>query len=117
MVHDIPVNVVPRRLWSEYTEPDALDPDVISYFLIGKTNSGSFKNIYLQISVYFPQLRLMKSIVERMKNLANMATLTITAEGSLTLTVETDAVSVTSHFDDLHVEKQSRCKFRKFACS
>nr|CAG4637577.1 EOG090X0TJE [Ceriodaphnia reticulata]SVE73374.1 EOG090X0TJE [Ceriodaphnia reticulata] len=85
VVHDIPVNVVPRRLWNDYAEPDALDPD---------------------ISVYFPQLRLMKSIVERMKNLANMATLHITAEGLLTLTVETDAVSVTSHFDDLHVEKQ-----------
>lgn len=54
-----------------------------------------------------PQLRLMKCIVERMKNLANMATLNITAEGLLTLTVETDTVSVTSHFDDLYVEKQS----------
>nr|CAG4651558.1 EOG090X0TJE [Simocephalus serrulatus]SVE94683.1 EOG090X0TJE [Simocephalus serrulatus] len=85
VVHDIPVNLVPRRLWSDYTEPDAMDPD---------------------ISVHMPQLRLLKSIVERMKNLANMATLHITAEGSLTLTVETDTVSVTSHFDYLHVEKQ-----------
>ena len=55
-----------------------------------------------------PQLRLMKSIIERMKNLANMATLHITSEGLLTLTVETEAVSVTSHFDNLHVEKQSK---------
>lgn len=54
-----------------------------------------------------PQLRLMKSIIERMKNLANMATLHVTSEGLLTLTVETEAVSVTSHFDNLHVEKQS----------
>nr|CAG4649911.1 EOG090X0TJE [Scapholeberis mucronata]SVE94058.1 EOG090X0TJE [Scapholeberis mucronata] len=85
VVHDIPVNVVPRRLWNDYAEPEVLDPDV---------------------SVYMPQLRLMKCIVERMKNLANMATLSITAEGLLTLTVETDTVSVTSHFDDLYVEKQ-----------
>jgi len=49
----------------------------------------------------------MKNIVERMKNLANMATLHVTAEGLLTLTVETDTVSVTSHFDDLHVERKS----------
>lgn len=55
-----------------------------------------------------PQLRLMKSIIERMKNLANMATLHVTSEGLLTLTVETEAVSVTSHFDNLHVEKQSK---------
>ena len=49
----------------------------------------------------------MKNIVERMKNLANMATLHVTAQGLLTLTVETDTVSVTSHFDDLNVEKNS----------
>lgn len=61
-----------------------------------------------------PQLRLLKSIVERMKNLANMATLHITAEGSLTLTVETDTVSVTSHFDYLHVEKQSMSRLVYF---
>jgi len=84
VVHDIPVTVVPRRLWSEYAEPEATDPD---------------------IAVHLPHLRLMKNIVERMKNLANMATLHVTAQGLLTLTVETDTVSVTSHFDDLNVEK------------
>jgi len=36
-----------------------------------------------------------------------MATLHVTSQGSLTLTVETDTVSVTSHFDDLHVENNS----------
>nr|CAG4642273.1 EOG090X0TJE [Eurycercus lamellatus] len=54
VVHDIPVNLVPRRLWLEYSEPDPVDSD---------------------ISLHFPQLRLMKSIVERMKNLANMESL------------------------------------------
>nr|CAG4647633.1 EOG090X0TJE [Megafenestra aurita]SVE92833.1 EOG090X0TJE [Megafenestra aurita] len=85
VVHDIPVNLVPKRLWNDYAEPEVMDPD---------------------LSVFMPQLRLMKSIVERMKNLANMATLHITSEGALILTVETDTVSVSSHFDGLHVEKQ-----------
>jgi len=40
-----------------------------------------------------------------------MATLHVTAQGVLTLTVETDAVSVTSHFDDLHVDKNSTAFF------
>nr|CAG4643689.1 EOG090X0TJE [Ilyocryptus agilis] len=84
VVHDIPVNLVPRRLWLDYSEPDAVDAD---------------------ISVQLPQLRLMKSVVERMKNLANMATMHITTQGLLTLTVETDSVSVASHFDGLHVDK------------
>jgi len=50
----------------------------------------------------------MKNIVERMKNLANMATFHVTSEGSLTLTVETDVVCVTSHFDELEVEKKGK---------
>jgi Hus1-like protein len=53
----------------------------------------------------------MKNIVERMKNLTNMATFHVTSEGSLTLTVETDMVSVTSHFEDLHVEKSSKLTY------
>ena len=61
-----------------------------------------------QVSVQLPQLRLVKNIVERMKNLASMATFHVTSQGSLTLTVETDTVSVTSHFEDLHVEKHSK---------
>nr|CAG4650706.1 EOG090X0TJE [Sida crystallina] len=86
IVHDIPVSIIPRRHWYEYTEPETPNAN---------------------ISVHLPQLRLMKYIVERMKNLANMATFHVTAQGSLTLTVETDTVSVTSHFDDLHVEKNT----------
>nr|CAG4648466.1 EOG090X0TJE [Moina brachiata]SVE93436.1 EOG090X0TJE [Moina brachiata] len=85
IVHDVPVLLIPRRLWSEYVEPEPVDPD---------------------ISTHLPHLRLLKSIVERMKNLANMATITITVQGSMTITVETDMVSVTSHFEDLHVDKQ-----------
>ena len=29
VVHDIPVNLVPRRLWNDYAEPGVVDPDVI----------------------------------------------------------------------------------------
>nr|CAG4636744.1 EOG090X0TJE [Eubosmina coregoni]SVE70241.1 EOG090X0TJE [Eubosmina coregoni] len=83
VVHDIPVNLVPKRLWIEYAEPDPVVAD---------------------ISVQLPQLRLLKSIVDRFKNLANMALVHITSQGHLTLTVETDSVSVTSHFEDLYVD-------------
>lgn len=64
-------------------------------------------NFHLQIAVQIPHLRLFKSIVDRFKNLANMAMLKVNSEGQLTLTVETDQVSVTSHFDELSVEKHS----------
>ena len=104
------MNLVPRRIWNDFAEPEAMDPDVciLEAFTDGPNLFTTFKIVHsLQISVYMPQLKLMKSIIERMKNLANMGTLHITSEGLLTLTVETDTVSVTSHFDDLYVEKHS----------
>ena len=64
-------------------------------------------NFHLQIAVQISHLRLFKSIVDRFKNLANMAMLKVNSQGQLTLTVETDQVSVTSHFDELSVEKHS----------
>ena len=42
-----------------------------------------------------------------------MASINITAQGVLTLTVEADAVSVTSHFDDLHVDKYSKTMIKE----
>ena len=67
-----------------------------------------FATFHFQIALQIPHLRLFKSIVDRFKNLANMALLKVTSEGQLTLTVETDQVSVTSHFDELSVEKHSK---------
>lgn len=114
-MHDIPVTVVPRRLWSDYLEPETIDPDVgHKYCHINIRVCKSFPPFLFQIAVHLPHLRLLKNIVERMKNLANMVTLHVTSEGLLTLTVETDTVSVTSHFDDLHVEKNSNSAEKYF---
>ncbi|XP_010706521.1 checkpoint protein HUS1 [Meleagris gallopavo] len=50
VTHDIPVRVIPRRLWNDFREPSVPDFDV---------------------SIYLPALKTMKSIVERMKNISN----------------------------------------------
>ncbi|XP_009977005.1 PREDICTED: checkpoint protein HUS1-like, partial [Tauraco erythrolophus] len=50
VTHDIPVGVIPRRLWNDFREPSVPDFDV---------------------SIYLPVLKTMKSVVERMKNLSN----------------------------------------------
>lgn len=34
VVHDIPVNLVPKRLWNDYAEPEVMDPDVSIYFIV-----------------------------------------------------------------------------------
>ncbi|KAL5010696.1 hypothetical protein ScPMuIL_013001 [Solemya velum] len=80
VVHDIPVYVVPRRLWPEYEEPKLPDFDV---------------------SIVMPQLKLLRNIVDKMKNLSNYVALSANQNGEMKLMVETDMVSVSTHFRDL----------------
>lgn len=46
MVHDIPVNLVPRRLWLDYSEPDQVDADVNSFLVYSKCIYDRFKHIF-----------------------------------------------------------------------
>ncbi|XP_025003370.2 checkpoint protein HUS1 isoform X2 [Gallus gallus] len=80
VTHDIPVRVIPRRLWNDFREPVVPDFDV---------------------SIYLPVLKTMKSIVERMKNLSNYIVIEANLSGEMNLKIETDVVSVTTHFKDL----------------
>uniref|UniRef100_A0A8C3KDI4 Checkpoint protein n=1 Tax=Calidris pygmaea TaxID=425635 RepID=A0A8C3KDI4_9CHAR len=80
VTHDIPVGVIPRRLWNDFREPRVPDFDV---------------------SIYLPALKTMKSVVERMKNLSNSIVIEANLSGEMNLKIETDLVSVTTHFKDL----------------
>ncbi|KAM3593643.1 uncharacterized protein V6R79_017771 [Siganus canaliculatus] len=80
VTHDVPVDVIPRRLWSEFQEPDVPDFDV---------------------SIYLPPLKTMKNVVDRMKNLSNFLVMEANLSGDMNLKIQTDLVSVTTHFKDL----------------
>ncbi|XP_068252695.1 checkpoint protein HUS1 isoform X5 [Nyctibius grandis] len=80
VTHDIPVGVIPRRLWNDFREPSVPDFDV---------------------SIYLPALKTMKSVVERMKNLSSSIVIEANLSGEMNLKIETDLVSVTTHFKDL----------------
>ncbi|KAM4689175.1 checkpoint protein HUS1 isoform 1-T4 [Discoglossus pictus] len=80
VTHDIPVSVIPRRLWNEFREPSVPEFDV---------------------SIYLPALKTMKSVVERMKNLSNFIVFEANRNGEMNLKIETDLVSVSTHFKDL----------------
>uniref|UniRef100_A0A8U8B7C7 Checkpoint protein n=1 Tax=Geospiza parvula TaxID=87175 RepID=A0A8U8B7C7_GEOPR len=80
VTHDIPVGVIPRRMWNDFREPSVPDFDV---------------------SIYLPVLKTMKSVVERMKNLSNFIVIEANLSGEMNLKIETDLVSVTTHFKDL----------------
>nr|XP_057916231.1 checkpoint protein HUS1-like isoform X2 [Doryrhamphus excisus] len=80
VTHDVPVDVIPRRLWHEFKEPSMPDFDV---------------------SIYLPHLKTMKNVVDRMKNLSNFLVMEANMSGEMNLKIETDLVSVTTHFKDL----------------
>ncbi|KAL3871154.1 hypothetical protein ACJMK2_039171 [Sinanodonta woodiana] len=80
VVHDVPVSVVPHRMWPDYQEPKLPKFDV---------------------SICMPQIKTLKNIVEKMKNLNNCLTLAANYNGELKLSVSTDMVSVSTHYQDL----------------
>ncbi|XP_063160297.1 checkpoint protein HUS1 isoform X1 [Candoia aspera] len=80
VTHDIPVGVIPRKLWNDFREPSVPDFDV---------------------SIYLPVLKTMKSVVERMKNLSNSIVIEANLNGEMKLKIETDLVCITTHFKEL----------------
>ncbi|XP_011419857.1 checkpoint protein HUS1-like [Crassostrea angulata] len=80
VVHDIPVTVIPRRHWEDYEEPEVPQFDV---------------------TIAMPQLKILKNVVDKMKNLSNYVILSANQNGEMKLMVETDMVSVSTHFRDL----------------
>ncbi|XP_063306694.1 checkpoint protein HUS1 isoform X2 [Pelobates fuscus] len=80
VTHDLPVSVIPRRLWNDFSEPSIPNFDV---------------------SIYLPTLKIMKNVVERMKNLSNFMVIEANRIGEFNLKIETDLVSVSTHFKDL----------------
>ncbi|XP_046821611.1 checkpoint protein HUS1 [Vespa crabro] len=81
-VHDVPVRVVPRKEWTAYKVPDISEFD---------------------ISIDMPQLKYLRNIVERMKNMSSHLTLTADKTGMFILRVETDSANVSTHFQGLQV--------------
>lgn len=80
VVHDVPVSVIARRMWTNFAQPEVEEGDIIAFM---------------------PSLKVLKNVVDKMKNLSSYATLTISTDGEMTATVQTDMVTVTTHFKGL----------------
>ncbi|XP_016918484.1 checkpoint protein HUS1 isoform X2 [Apis cerana] len=81
-LHDVPVRVIPRREWAEHQTPNIPEFD---------------------ISVDMPQLKHVRNIVERMKNMSSCLTLSADKTGTFILKIETDSATVSTHFQELQV--------------
>nr|KAF6319582.1 HUS1 checkpoint clamp component [Myotis myotis] len=93
VTHDIPVKVIPRKLWRNLQEPTVPDADV---------------------SIYLPVLKTMKSVVEKMKNISNQLIIEANLNGDLNLKIESELVCVTTHFKDLGEVQVDIRKFLQF---
>lgn len=80
VVHDVPVQLIPRRQWQLYNEPEM-------------PNFGA--------SIYLPPLRQLKHIVERMKSLSAHICVSANRSGKFIVSVTNDDVDVSTHFKHL----------------
>ncbi|CAG0883540.1 unnamed protein product [Darwinula stevensoni] len=92
-VHDIPVGVLPRRLWSDYSGP----PDLPVF----------------DASVSIPSLKPVRSILDRMKNLSQHLIVSGNSIGNLCFRVETNLVSVKTVFTYGSLPQWERVKVEK----
>ncbi|XP_052745298.1 checkpoint protein HUS1 [Bicyclus anynana] len=83
VTHDIPVVVVPRKMWSDFHEPKVQTPD---------------------ISIELPTLKQLRTTIDRMRTMAQEVVIRASAEGKLTLQIKTDMAKVSTRFKDLRVE-------------
>ena len=81
--HDVPVSLIPRRLWRDFREPEMPPFDV---------------------SVYLPNdLKQLKHIVERYRSLGNHLVLHANRSGHLKMALDSDEISVVTHFKNLSI--------------
>ncbi|XP_026735848.1 checkpoint protein HUS1 [Trichoplusia ni] len=83
VTHDIPVTVIPRKLWTDYHEPRIPDPD---------------------ISIELPSLKQLRTTIDRMRTMTSEVVIRASAEGRLTLQIKTDMAKVSTRFKGLRVE-------------
>jgi len=80
VTHDVPVKVIPQRRWDEFEEPQMPDFDV---------------------SLYMPQLKIVRNVVDRMKNLDHNLNILANRKGELVLKVDTNMAVIATYFRDL----------------
>ncbi|CAH0403366.1 unnamed protein product [Chilo suppressalis] len=83
VTHDIPVVVIPRKMWADFNEPKIPYPD---------------------ISIELPPLKQLRTTIDRMRTMASEVVVRASAEGRLTLQIRTDMAKVSTRFKDLKVE-------------
>ncbi|XP_058837334.1 checkpoint protein HUS1 [Topomyia yanbarensis] len=85
--HAIPVTVAPRSEWKNFNLPLDMDYD---------------------LTIVMPSFKSLQGLIDKMKNLAPAVTIYVTLAGELSLVVETDVVTVGSHYKRLQSGRARR---------
>lgn len=84
VVHDVPVNVIPRSDWDFYEVPQ-------------KPNSKLILNV--------PSNRLMRGLIDKIKNLSPTIIFYATSGGEMNLVAETEMATITTHYKNLELKE------------
>lgn len=84
IVHDVPVDMIPRRDWGAYKMPHVPES---------------------QIVLTMPSLRFLRNLIDKIKNLSPSITFYANTNGELSIVAETDQATVASHYRNLEVKK------------
>ncbi|CAH1979678.1 unnamed protein product [Acanthoscelides obtectus] len=91
VVHDIPVEVISRKHWSDYEEPHFND---------------------FHVTIQMPNLKFLKNIVDKMRNTSHTLIVSANKNGRLTLQVKTNMINLSAHFTDLNVDSFAGKNFK-----
>lgn len=100
----MPVTVIPTREWPDYELP------LMPKFQVNKRHATVDLYICIncgplfQMSIQLPTLRSLRSLLDKMKNLAPSLTICSASNGDLSFIVETDSAMVVSRYYNLMLE-------------
>ncbi|XP_065365092.1 checkpoint protein HUS1 [Calliphora vicina] len=83
-VHDVPVSVIPRSEWNFYEVPQ-------------KPKSKIILNV--------PSNRLMRGLIDKVKNLSPTIIFYATSNGEMNLVAETEMATITTHYKNLEIKE------------
>lgn len=86
IINDVPIIIIPRKDWHNFQLPTDLQ---------------------YELTATLPKYKSFKSLMEKMKNLSPATQFCLSAKGEASFVVETDRVTVASHYSNLRIAKHS----------
>lgn len=104
VAHDVKIEVMKPVDVARLTEPMCPEPDVRSSYYF-RTYHWAF--IIPQIHIILPPLQKLRTIVERMRNMAEILAIRANHNGCLKLSIHTESVKIETEWQNLSIPQMS----------